>query len=75
MDYNLGTAGLATFTTFQSYIEKQDWNDAADDLYTTLWCSQVGTRCSRDAEQIRGCAYRSPAPTDEDEAEEPFLQA
>ena len=58
MDYNLGTSGLATFTDFQGYIERQDWNGAADDLYTTLWCSQVGTRCDRDAEQIRGCAYR-----------------
>lgn len=55
MDYNLGTAGLATFTTFQSYIEAKNWDAAADDLYTTLWCSQVGTRCSRDAEQIRSC--------------------
>ena len=55
MDYNLGTAGLATFTTFQSYIEASEWDKAADDLYTTLWCSQVGSRCDRDAEQIRGC--------------------
>ena len=39
MDYNLGTSGLATFTTFKSYIDAQNWDAAADDLYTTLWCS------------------------------------
>ena len=55
MTYNLGEAGLAGFYTFNSYIESQQWDKAADDLYTTLWCSQVGTRCSRDAEQIRQC--------------------
>ena len=69
MDYNLGTAGLASFTTFQSYIEEQDWDAAADDLYTTLWCSQVGTRCDRDAEQIRGCDSRA----DEVDEAEPMI--
>ena len=59
MDYNLGTSGLATFTTFQSYIEAKNWDAAADDLYGTAWCGQVGNRCSRDAEQIRACDSRS----------------
>ena len=55
MTYNLGEAGLSGFYTFNSYIDDERWDDAADDLYTTLWCSQVGNRCPRDAEQIRAC--------------------
>jgi len=56
MTYNLGEAGIASFGTFRSYIEKHDWNQAANDLYGTLWCKQVGSRCTRDAGIIsRGC--------------------
>ena len=59
MTYNLGVSGLSGFYTFNSYIEEQNWDAAADDLYGTLWCSQVGNRCSRDAEQIRACDSQS----------------
>ena len=48
MTYNLGEAGLASFTTFNSLMESGQWDAAADDLSGTLWCSQVGSRCTRD---------------------------
>ena len=48
MTYNLGEAGLASFNTFNSLMEAGEWDEAADDLSGTLWCSQVGSRCSRD---------------------------
>ena len=56
MTYNLGEAGLASFGTFNSLMEAGEWDQAADDLSGTLWCSQVGSRCTRDQNQIRGCA-------------------
>ena len=55
MTFNLGEAGLSTFNTFNSYIKSEQWDAAANDLYTTLWCSQVGSRCTRDADQIKMC--------------------
>ena len=55
MTYNLGEGGLSTFNTFNSLMESGQWDAAADDLQGTLWCSQVGTRCTRDTNQIRSC--------------------
>ena len=56
MTYNLGEGGVSSFTTFKSYIENQQWSEAASDLKGTLWCSQVGNRCSRDTGLIaQGC--------------------
>ena len=48
MAFNLGCAALRTFTTLRSYIEKNDFSGAAQDMKGTLWCRQVGNRCSRD---------------------------
>jgi len=56
MVYNLGAAGIQSFTTFNSYIQAQNWASAASDLKGTLWCSQVGNRCTRDCGIIAaGC--------------------
>mmetsp|Transcript_16477 Transcript_16477/g.23098 ORF Transcript_16477/g.23098 Transcript_16477/m.23098 type:complete len:217 (-) Transcript_16477:371-1021(-) len=54
MTYNLGSAGVASFTTFKSYIENGQYSEAASDLKSTLWCSQVGNRCTRDTGIIAG---------------------
>ena len=60
MCYNLGEGGLSGFYTFNSLMEQGEWDEAANDLETqTLWCSQVGTRCTRDADIIRGCDSNS----------------
>eukprot|EP00049_Salpingoeca_infusionum_P024209 m.15227 g.15227 ORF g.15227 m.15227 type:complete len:169 (-) comp6536_c0_seq1:154-660(-) len=56
MTYNLGAAGMASFTTFNGLIRKHDWSAAASDIKGTLWCRQVGSRCTRDAGIIaNGC--------------------
>ena len=56
MTYNLGDAGMASFTTFVQYIKHKEWSQAATDIKHTLWCTQVGTRCTRDAGIIQdGC--------------------
>mmetsp|Transcript_16476 Transcript_16476/g.23097 ORF Transcript_16476/g.23097 Transcript_16476/m.23097 type:complete len:240 (-) Transcript_16476:507-1226(-) len=47
MTYNLGSAGVASFTTFKSYIENGQYSEAASDLKSTLWCSQVCHKCFR----------------------------
>ena len=53
MTYNLGS--LSAFNTFTGLIKQGRWKDAAADGHTTLWCSQVGNRCSRDMNQILQC--------------------
>ena len=54
--YNLGKAGLSQFTTFLGYMNNQQWSQAASDLRGTLWCRQVGGRCTRDTGLIEnGC--------------------
>ena len=55
MTYNLGTAGIKSFTTFDSMMKQGHYNDAAADGKTTLWCRQVGTRCTRDMNQLTLC--------------------
>ncbi|KAI6649243.1 hypothetical protein LOD99_11610 [Oopsacas minuta] len=56
MTFNLGRSQIAGFTTFVKYIKAKDWKSAGEDLRTTAWCSQVGTRCRDDMAQIEaGC--------------------
>lgn len=60
MTYNLGEGGLSSFTTFNSYIREHNWAAAASDIKGTLWCRQVGNRCTRDAGIIAaGCGRRA----------------
>ena len=57
MTYNLGASGMGSFHTFISLIKSHNWSGAASDLKGTLWCRQVGNRCSRDTSIIaRGCS-------------------
>ena len=56
MAFNLGCAGLDTFTTFRSYLEKHDYAGAAEDMQHTAWCGQVGYRCDRDVDCIKAGA-------------------
>ena len=56
MDYNLGDAGLASFSTFIGYINAGKWAEAADDGRGTAWCGQVKSRCTDDMGRVaRGC--------------------
>lgn len=52
MAYNLGIAGLQTFTTFLSYVKSGNYGAACKDLQSTLWWQQVGIRAVRDAVNI-----------------------
>ena len=55
MTYNLGEAGLAGFYDFNALMKSGQWDAAADDLSSTLWCSQVHGRCPRNQALIRSC--------------------
>ena len=56
LSFNLGQSGLCEFSTFIDMINKNDYANAAADLKTTLWCSQVGNRCLDDTDIIEyGC--------------------
>ena len=62
MTYNLGAGGMASFTQFVGYIKAKQWATAATDIQHTLWCTQVGSRCTRDAAIINaGCSGPSPS--------------
>lgn len=51
--FNLGTARLATFTTFLGLMEAGAYDKAADDLLATLYAKQVGERATQNAQIIR----------------------
>jgi GH24 family phage-related lysozyme (muramidase) len=54
--YNVGEGTAATFTTFKSYLQAGNYQAAANDLKTSLWCKQVGTRCTDDTTILaQGC--------------------
>ncbi len=53
MSFNLGCAGIKEFVTMRSDIEAGEYSAAAADMQKSLWCGQVGERCSRDVECMR----------------------
>lgn len=53
MAYQLGVAGLLTFTTFLGLMEAGSFEAAADDLTGTEWHKQAGDRSLRIEAQIR----------------------
>ena len=53
MAFNLGQAALMTFTTFINLVDAGDYDEAADDLATTLWHKQVGARALRLEQAMR----------------------
>lgn len=44
MAFNLGVAGLLTFTQMLDAIDKADWVTAAQEARQSLWANQVGMR-------------------------------
>ena len=44
LSYNMGKAGLGTFTEFLSYMRNQDFNNAGIALRNSKWYTQVGRR-------------------------------
>lgn len=56
MAFNLGVDGLLEFTTFISLMQSGDFGGAANDLNTTLWAKQVGSRANRIEALIRDLA-------------------
>ena len=53
MAFNLGCVGLEQFRTFKSDLENKEFDAAAADMQNSLWCRQVGSRCSRDVDCVR----------------------
>jgi GH24 family phage-related lysozyme (muramidase) len=53
MAYNLGDHGEEQFTTFLGLVQAGQYGTAADDLMTTPWYKQVGTRGVRLVSVIR----------------------
>lgn len=63
MAFNLGQAGLAEFRNTISNINSGNWAAAASGMRASLWCSQVGSRCTEDAGDMeKGCGP-SPSPS------------
>mmetsp|Transcript_28762 Transcript_28762/g.43434 ORF Transcript_28762/g.43434 Transcript_28762/m.43434 type:complete len:169 (-) Transcript_28762:45-551(-) len=55
MAYNLGSGGLSQFVHFKQDIKSDDWNGAASELQSSAYCRQVGSRCTRNMNQIKEC--------------------
>jgi len=53
MAFNLGVDGLLAFHQFMGFVQNGQYDQAADDLETTLWFTQVGGRAKRLQQQIR----------------------
>ena len=61
MTFNLGS--LSGFGTLVGLLERGDYAGAASDMRNTLWCRQVGNRCTDDANMVgQGCGGPSPGP-------------
>lgn len=53
MAFNLGCGQLHEFSSLRSALEDKDYSKAADDMRSSLWCRQVGSRCDRDIACMR----------------------
>jgi lysozyme len=53
MAYNMGVHGEEQFTQFLAFMKAGQFEEAADDLETTLWFKQVGARGQRVVDLIR----------------------
>ena len=56
MAYNMGQGGLSQFKNFKTSLLNKQWAQAADGLSYSLYCKQVGRRCTRNQAQIKTCA-------------------
>ena len=50
MAFNMGCATLHKLIKMRSAIFKKDFQEAAVEMRKSLWCEQVGDRCSRDVD-------------------------
>ena len=55
MTYNLGSGGISAFHNFIAAMKAGDWTRAQQEGRNSLWCRQVGGRCSRDMGYIAKC--------------------
>ncbi len=53
MAFNMGCGSLGVFTTFKKDVEQGDYKEAAEDMKASLWCRQVGSRCTRDVDCMK----------------------
>ena len=54
LGFNMGVDKLLTFGTFLSLVQAGKYDQAADDLETTLWWKQVGTRGPKIQARLKG---------------------
>jgi lysozyme len=47
MVFNLGWAGFAKFARLRMALGRQDWDAASNEMRSSLWFKQVGTRSQR----------------------------
>lgn len=57
MCFNLGGAGLATFTRFLIAVQMGDWPSAALEMRDSEWAGEVGQRAERLAQQMQTGAW------------------
>ncbi|KAL0213156.1 hypothetical protein RCL1_006782 [Eukaryota sp. TZLM3-RCL] len=55
MVFNLGCAGFKSFKNTIAAFERRDFSAAAAGMEASLWCRQVGRRCTHDVGVVRGC--------------------
>ena len=53
MAYNLGEAGIDQFARMLAWLDKGDYDSAADEMLNSEWRQQVGERAVSDAELMR----------------------
>ncbi|KAL0208790.1 hypothetical protein P9112_011377 [Eukaryota sp. TZLM1-RC] len=55
MVFNLGCAGFKSFRNTIAAFERRDFAAAANGMTNSRWCSQVGRRCTRNVNTVKGC--------------------
>ena len=53
MCFNMGPAKLATFQLFMASVARAQWDEAANNMFTSAWRKQVGNRATRLIQMMR----------------------
>ena len=55
MTYNMGYGTMSQFKRFIGSMKAGNWAEAKSNGQASAWCGQVGSRCSRNMNQIVNC--------------------
>jgi hypothetical protein len=63
MAYFIGKMELGKINNLNKYVKAECWNEAADSISNSKYCTDNKKRCTRDVNYVKSCSQKvSPCP-------------